>query len=316
MAIIKLSASERRRLTAFVTCLVVAAVAWLLITLTDNYSYKVRRLVIYRNAPQRRAFKALQSDTIDVTVQGSGWDMVFSKFRPVDKRIYVDIHSLDTKNYIALYSQINQINTQKEDPEQKIIGFEPDTLYFDFTNRSIKKVPVKLQYRIDYQQQYSLSGNIILKPTYVTLSGPSNVIDKITSWKTDSLKLTDVDEDVNTRVNLQPVKEGNLSIYPKAIDVQVPVDEFTEKTIDVPVKLVNNVNYYDVQIFPQKVKVTFTTSLNRYNEIDEDFFDATADLSLWRDRKYSVLPVKLSRFPAFCHIVKIEPQNIDFIVKR
>ena len=35
-----------------------------------------------------------------------------------------------------------------------------------------------------------------------------------------------------------------------------------KKTVSIPVKLVNNRNYYNVKIFPQKVKVTFTTSLS------------------------------------------------------
>lgn len=315
MAIIKLSASERRRLTAFITCLVLAAIAWLLTSLSNNYNYKVKRLLIYNNAPQKRAFRPLQSDTVDVTVQGTGWDMLFARLHPVDQRVTVDLHTLEARNFIALNAQLDQINQRKE-TDQKIIDFDPDTLYFDFTNRSTKKVPVKLQYHIGYQPQYMQSGNILIKPAYVTLSGPSNVISKVNSWNTDSLKAEDVNELVSAKVNLQPVHEANLSVYPKTVQVQVPVDEFTEKTVEIPVKLTGNPNYYDVKIFPQKVRVTFTTSLNRYAEIDEDFFEAVADLNLWSQRNYTVLPVQLTRFPAYCKIIKIQPQNIDFIVKK
>jgi YbbR domain-containing protein len=315
MAIVKLSASERRRLSAFITCLVLASAAWMLSSLTKNYSYKVKRLLVYNNVPQRRAFRALQSDTVDVVVEGSGWEMLFSKFRPIDKRVNIDLHSLESKSFIALNSQLEQIN-QRKDPEQKIISFDPDTLYFDFTNRMTKRVPVKLLSQVDYRPQFANSGSVIIKPAYVTLSGPSNVIDKITSWNTDSLKLDNIDETINARVNLQPVHEANLSIYPKTVQVQVPVDEYTEKTLEIPVKLTGNVHYYEVKIFPQKVKVTFTTSLSKYPELDEDFFEATADLNLWSDRNYTVLPVMLNRIPPFCKIVKIEPQNIDFIVKK
>ncbi|OKS85445.1 CdaR family protein [Mucilaginibacter polytrichastri] len=315
MAIVKLSASERRRLSAFITCLVLAAAAWMLSSLTKNYNYKVKRLLVYNNMPQRRAFRALQSDTVDAIVEGSGWEMLFSKFRPVDKRVNVDLHSLESKSFIALNSQLEHINQRKE-PEQKIISFDPDTLYFDFTNRSTKKVPVKLLSAIEYQSQFANSGNVVITPAYVTLSGPSNVIDKITTWNTDSLKLDAVNETVSTRVNLQTVHEANLSIYPKTVQVKMPVDEYTEKTLEIPVKLTGNVHYYDVKIFPQKVKVTFTTSLSKYPDLDEDFFEATADLNLWSDRNYTVLPVMLNRIPPFCKIVKIEPQNIDFIVKK
>jgi YbbR domain-containing protein len=141
-------------------------------------------------------------------------------------------------------------------------------------------------------------------------------VDNIKSWGTDSLVLDSVNETVRGRINMQPPKEGGISVYPKSVQVVLPVDEFTEKTISVPVKLINNRNYYNVKVFPQKVKITFTTSLNRYAEMDEDFFEAAADLSLWRDRGYSTLPVKLTRLPTYCKIVKIEPQNIDFIVRK
>ena len=63
-----------------------------------------------------------------------------------------------------------------------------------------------------------------------------------------------------------------MSIYPKSVQVTVPVDEFTEKTLLIPVKLINNHNYDDVKIFPLKVKITVMVSLTRYAETDEDFF--------------------------------------------
>ncbi|MEO6849714.1 MAG: hypothetical protein ABI166_03765 [Mucilaginibacter sp.] len=156
----------------------------------------------------------------------------------------------------------------------------------------------------------------MINPTYVILNGPANTLDRIKSWSTDSLILDSVNETVRTNVNLQPLKEANVTMYPRSVQVLLPVDEFTEKTVLIPVKLINNKAYYHVKVVPQKVKVTFTTALSKYAEMDDDFFEATADLSLWHDRGYTQLPVKLNRFPAYCKIVKIEPQNIDFIITK
>jgi hypothetical protein len=94
------------------------------------------------------------------------------------------------------------------------------------------------------------------------------------------------------------------------------VDEFTEKDVEIPVKIINSRNFEDVKIFPQKIKLTFTTSLSRYEEIDEDFFEATADLDLWRLHGYKVLPIVVSKVPAYCKVVKTVPRNIDFIIKK
>lgn len=315
MAIIKLSATERRRVSAFFTCLVVAACAWVFTVLSNPYNYPVKAALNFRNTPQKRAYHSLQPDTVSVMLHGTGWQMMFSRMNNAVIPIAIDLRSLEYKNYIVLSSQLNQVNYRK-DPAQQIIAFSPDTLYFDFSNRKIKKVPVQLVSSLKFKHQFTQSNKAIMKPSYVILNGPANVIDKISSWNTDTLKLDSISEPVTTRLNLQGVKEGNMSVYPKSVQVSIPVDEFTEKTLQIPVKLINNHNYYDVKVFPQKVKVTFTTILGRYAETGEEFFEATADLDLWRLHGYSVLPVVLSKIPPFCKIVKIEPRNIDFIIKK
>jgi YbbR domain-containing protein len=315
MAIVKLSATERRRLSAFFTCLVLAVLAWVFTTLSNVYSYSVQEVLTYKNAPQKRAFHSLQPDTVKATVQGTGWQMLFSGMNKESKPITIDLATLENRNYVVLSSQLKQININKE-LTQPIISIDPDTLYFDFTNRLVKKVPVQLMLGLKYRKQFAVSGNIVIKPAYVTVSGPTGRLKEISSWKTDSLQMQEVDEAINTRINLQSVKEGNLNVYPKTVQVIVPVDEFTEKTLDLPVKLINNHNYDNVKVFPQRVKVTFTTALSRYPDMTEDLFEATADLDLWRDHDYKSLPVKLTRFPPFCKIVKVSPTNIDFIVKK
>lgn len=315
MAIIKLSATERRRVSAFFTCLVLAVLAWVFTVLSNTYSYTVKEVLSFKNAPQKRAFHSLQSDTVSATINGSGWQMLFSKMHPDNTTIAVDLHTLETKSYIVLSSQLNQINAKRE-PNQQIAGFPSDTLYFDFSNRKVKRLPIQLVTAIRYKHQFAQSGNVILKPGYVIVNGPANVIDKMLSWNTDTLKLDSVSETITRHLSLQPVKEGNVSVYPKSTDITIPVDEFTEKTLEIPVKLINNHNYDDVKIFPQKVKVTFTTSLTRYAQTTEDFFEANADLDLWRKRGYKALPVVIFKAPAFTKIVKVEPQNIDFIIRK
>ncbi|MDB5109129.1 MAG: YbbR-like protein [Mucilaginibacter sp.] len=315
MAIIKLSATERRRVSAFLTCLVVAAVAWIIVTLSNSYNFTVQRVLTFKNVPQKRAFHSLQPDTVNVNVRGNGWQMLLSRMNDENKSLTVDLRSLEKENYIVLSSQLASIN-ESQGVNNRIIAVNPDTLYFDFSNRSTKKVPVRVMASINFEHGFAQSDNISIKPAYITLSGPSNRIDKITSWKTDSLILNDVDETVISQLNLEPAKEGNISTYPKSVKVTVPVSEFTEKTIEVPVKLINNSNYFNVKVFPQKVKVTFATSLNKYTEMDEDLFEAVADLNMWKKYSYSVLPVMLTKLPEFCRIVKIEPKNIDFIIKK
>src|ERR1700744_5076416 len=143
MAIIKLSATERRRVSAFFTCLLLAVVAWVLLSLSNTYSFTIKQVLTFKNAPQRRAFHSLQSDTVNATVKGTGWQMLFSKMQPENKPVKVDLRTLEKDNFVVLSSQLAGINDSK-DINNKITSFDPDTLYFDFSNRATKRVPIQL----------------------------------------------------------------------------------------------------------------------------------------------------------------------------
>lgn len=313
MAFIKLSDGERRRLSAFFTCLVLAAFAWLISSLSKPYSYTVKRAITYKNAPQKRAFHSLQADSLNITITGTGWQMLFSKMDDHDTSVIIDLQSLEKDNYVVPGLQFKQI--PDKDSPHNVVNIKPDTLYFDFSDRAVKRVPVRLISSLVYQKQFAQSNNAHVNPAYVTLTGPSNRISKITYWNTDTLKANNIDETIRTNIPLQQ-GEGNMSMYPKSVDVVVPVDEFTEKTLQIPVKLINNYEPYKVKIFPQKVKVTFITSLKRYAETDENFFEAQADLNLWKLKDYNTLPVALTRVPPYCKIVNVDPPNIDFIIRK
>ncbi|HEX3385022.1 MAG TPA: YbbR-like domain-containing protein [Mucilaginibacter sp.] len=315
MALIKLSASERRRASAFLTCFCLAALAWIFTTLSGSFKFDAKAVMSFKNSPRKRAFHSLQSDTLDLTVQGTGWQMLFQRMTGLNKPVEVDLQALEKQDYIVLNSQLKQIN-EKREAEQQIVSINPDTLYFDFSDRAVKKVPVHLIASLQYQRQFAQSGDVVIKPAYVTISGPDNVISRIKSWNTDTLTQDSITETIRTNLILQSVKEANLNVYPRTVQVRVPVEEFTEKTVEVPVKLLNNHNFYNVKLFPEKVNVTFTTSLRRYPEVDDDFFEASADLSLWQQRGYTSLPIKLTRQPEYCKIVKIEPQSVDFIIHK
>jgi YbbR domain-containing protein len=315
MAIIKLSVTERRRISVFLTCLVLAICAWLVVAFSSTYTYTAKKIIRYKNVPLKRSFHSLQSDTIEAVVKGTGWQMLFASIKEKSTPITVDLRSLENRPYVALSAQLPLINAEvpRNNP---IIAFNPDTLYFDFSNRSIRRIPVKLLSAITYQKQFSQSDNVIIQPSYVTVSGPSGEIDAMTMWPTDSLKAADVSETINTGINVKAPAQGNITVYPKMVQVTVPVNEFTEKTIKIPVKIINNANYYNIKVVPQRIEVTFTTSLDKYAQIDPDLFEAQVDLEYWKKYGYSTLPVKIIRVPDFCKIVRIEPRNIDFIVKK
>ncbi|TDO24758.1 CdaR family protein [Pedobacter duraquae] len=315
MPFIKLTNIERKRFLVFIACLLLAIAGWLFQALNNKYVYTAKTVLVYKNFPQKKAFHPLQSDTVDLQVEGTGWQLLFARLRVNPQSITISLDKLNNRDYILFSEQLYSVNKQLE-TSQKIISVRPDTLYFDFSKRTVKRVPVKLVSNFGFAPQYGVSDDIEITPNYVTVSGPQQDIEQINDWKTDTLSLQHIQNTTITRVAMTQNKLKNVNIFPSSVEIKVPVDEFTEKTVEVPLKVINNSDYYTIKLYPKKVKVTFLVALSSYQQVNEDFIEASVDINEWKQLKHSRLSVKLTRFPDYCKLVKIVPGKVDFIIEK
>lgn len=315
MPFIRLTKIEKRRTLSLIACLFLAIAAWLFMALNNKYVYTAKTVLIYKNFPQKRAFHPLQSDTVDLQVEGTGWQLLFARLRINPQSISVSLNQLNTKEFIVFSDQLYNVNKQLE-TSQKVISIKPDTLYFDFTKRTVKKVPINFIQKIGFVKQFGVSSEIKLTPKFVTVTGPIEELEKINSWSTDTLKLSKVQSSTTARISMQHSTHKNVSIFPSSVEVKLPVDEFTEKTIEVPLKIINNRNYNSVRLYPKKVKVTFLVALSNFDQVDESFIIATVDVDEWQIMHHNQFSVKITEFPNYCKLISVFPSKIDFVIEK
>lgn len=315
MPFIKLTHIERKRILVLIACLFLAVAGWLFLALNNKYVYTAKTVLVYKNFPQKKAFHPLQSDTVDLLVEGTGWQLLFARLRVSPPSINISLDKLNNRNYILFSEQLYSVNNQLE-TSQKIISVRPDTLYFDFSKRTVKRVPVRLVSEVTFARQFGISDDMELSPDHVTVSGPQEELERISEWKTDTLHLHDLQGPVVARIAMKHNTQKNVNIFPGSVEVRLPVDEFTEKTLEVPLKVINNKEYYNVRLYPKKVKITFMVALSSYQQVNEDFIEASVDLNEWKLLKHDQLSVKLTRFPDYCKEVQLSPAKVDFIIEK
>jgi hypothetical protein len=315
MPFIKLTKVERKRFVVLITCLMGAIATWLFIALDNKYPYIVKTQLLYKDEPQKKAFKPLQPDMVDLEVEGTGWQLLFSKLHIRPQSITVSLAKLNSQSHIIFSEQLAQINKQLE-TSQKIIAVRPDTLYFDFSKRTNKRVPLELLHKFTFIKQYGVSDKVKLTPAYVNISGPQEELAKISVWYTDTLKLYDLQKPASVRISIKQNISNNISIYPSNVGVKIPIDEFTEKTVEVPLKIINNTDFNNIKLYPKKVAITFMVALSSYQQIDDDFIEAYVDVNEWKQLGHHTFTVKIARFPDYCSLVKIVPNKINFIIEK
>ncbi len=311
----RISKVQRRKLSIFLRCVLISFLAWTLFAISSDYTFSKKASMSYVNLPESKAFHPLQSDTVTVKLKMSGWKVLMERIRPDTAKIQVDLSGLKTRNFIVFGSQIGFINRQFRQEEQ-VVAVSPDTLYFDFSKQTQRKVPVKAVHNLTFQKQYGIIGATKASPEYVTITGPLEDVASIEYLETDTIKGKDVNTDVRTVAYLNKQQRTNITIYPTFSEIVIPVGEITEKVIELPIKVENGKQYTSVRILPGKVKATILVAVKDYNKWTSRDFEAVVDLEAWKDHNVESLPVILTKVPEFCQVLSIEPQNVDFFVRK
>jgi hypothetical protein len=314
MPIISLTAIERRKVSLFLTCLLIAIFSWLFFALSNEYDYEASSKLNFINPPLNKAYHPLQDDTVTLKMRGTGWQLLFSKLRLNPKVIDVSLKQLNTTSFVTISSQLKSINRQFAS-NQKAVSVFPDTLFFDFTKRVTKRVPVRLLYKLSFKKGFGMSGPIKIEPSTIIVTGAAEDIKNISYWETDSLSSTSVSREVNTTVAFHKGDKNNVDVFPTFVKVRIPVDQFTEKILELPIEIENNPGR-EVQLVPEKARVVVLTALSNYAKVDRESLKLSVDLDRWMRDKYTQLPLKVTQFPAYCKLVRTEPQIIDFLVKQ
>ncbi|MFD1630816.1 YbbR-like domain-containing protein [Pseudopedobacter beijingensis] len=315
MAIIKLSLGERKRISMFFTCILLAFGAWVFYSLSMKYDYSVKTIATFKSLPQNKAFYPLQSDTVVLTVEGTGWQLLFNKLGNSISEIKVDLSSLERRNFVSIKEQLGPINEQFFS-NQKVIKAQPDTLFFDFAARKVKRVPIRLVSDLTYKKQFGQSKEILLKPSHVTVTGPGDMLKKIDHWDTDTFTARSIERSVYSNVSLKKSIDANVSVFPNNVELRINVEEFTEKELEIPIKVVNNTKGYGVKLVPSSVKVYTMSSLSDYNSISDETITATVDLALWKDKNAIRLPVIIHNRNPFVKVSRLFPQQVDFMISK
>ncbi len=312
---LKFSTKTRRKISLFFTCFSFAIAVWLFYTLSKEYTFVVSTNLTYKNLPPDAAFHIRDPGTIQVTIVGTGWQLFFSRFRFAPSPLQLDLAKLEGNKFILLNQHLADFNNQIS-VNQKITSILPDTLHIDYATRLEKKVPIELIATFDFAPRHYISSAIQIIPDSVLISGPVDIIRGISSWPTPALQYSKLRDNLRTVVVLSNTNIQSVNLKPNIAQLVISVEEFTEKSLQLPISIQNNVENFDVQLIPKSVEITFLVPLSKFSVVNESDFEVSIDLEDWKKRKLKKLLPTVNRQPDFIRLIKVNPMEIDFLIQK
>lgn len=311
-----LLSDKSREFFVFLFFFFIAGGFWLLQTLNVDYEAEFTVPVKLKGIPNEVVIIEEPAKEVHVRVKDKGTVllnyMLGKSFYPltVDFKEYskgrgthIRIHTTDFEK--KLTAQFNA-STQ-------LISLKPDTLELLYSTGVAKKVPVRLNGKVEAGRQYYLTDTIF-RPDSVLVYATSEVLDTLQAAYTERLTISDVSDTLQQRVLLEPLK--GVKFEPHVVDVVFPVDIYTEKTVEVPLEGVDFPSGKVLRAFPSKVQVTFQVGMSRFRKITEADFQLYVSyeelLRLGSD-KY---PVRLHHVPEGVMNIRIHPSQVDFLIEQ
>lgn len=305
-----LSPDDRKVLIA---CLAIAFVFWLLVKLSKNYT--VHRLAhITYELPLGLNFSEPPPEAVGVDLSAKGWYFLISSFVGKDLDLYYKV-PLESSFILSIYDLQVDISTLLKDKSVSISKLHFEGFNGVLEKETIKRLPVVVPYNIDFAAEYDLASPIKLNPDSITISGPISKIDTLTEWKTDSLILLNVDNDIKKSIPVNLAQNG-IKYSHKEIEVSVTVERFTEKNIFVPVQI-DSIFTDSIRLFPDKILLKCIMGLGHYDEVDAvDFIlRANIDQTLINEGK-STAPLELISQPNYIRSVQFSPRVVEFFIVK
>lgn len=308
---------KNREFLIFLFFFALSAVFWLLQTLNETFETEVVVPLKLNNVPSNLIITSDLPDELHVTVQDKGSILMKYLYGQPLTPVTVDYKNYDFGG-MAGRVQVQEAEVRRAIAAQlfsstRIQSIKPDTLEF-FYNRGLKKkVPVLISGVIEPAQQYYLR-HVVAKPDSVVVFAPSSILDTLQAAYTQNFYQAGLVESKNLQIPVRPIRGAKF--IPDVLDVQIDVDIYTEKTVEVPIVGVNFPADKDLRTFPSKVKVTFKVGSKSYKSITADDFVLVISYEELISNESSKIPLHLKSIPEGVSSVRIHPSEVDYLLEQ
>jgi hypothetical protein len=307
----KLVPRAREERAILMLCIGIALVFWIGVKMSQEY-VSTKKIELHFIIPPNQAFRKAPPINMNIQLKGSGWNMFYDYL--LNSRIHLT-YDLSERNSIRLDEKrlLKDIRNRLSADKLTFFNLSHSDFKLSLEPSMDKWVPIRPITDLGYQPGHYLSGNIEFEPDTVQISGPESVVQPIYEWPTEILILKDLKNGYEGELKLKATSP-ELQLFPNAVNIKVPVEQVTEKSLFVKIQVKNATQQY--RLFPSQVRLICNVGLSQFNALTSADFEAEVDLSNASQQIGNTVPITINRQPTIVTSVRFEPKVVEFYVVK
>ena len=305
-----------KKILTFSFFVLLATIFWLMQIWRQKFDAEFVIPVKYINVPDSIIFENELPNDIYVLIKDDGAALIKYFFTKKNDSLVVDVREIvkDTQEKVIQGRNFEQLIRSKLFFTSELISYSPTRVSYSYSVLKQKKLPVIYDGYVSLAPGYLIDGDLTLSPDSVVLYGSKAALDTIKYAHTMSDTLTKVTSHRKISIAIRPVK--GVKFVPNTVELSIPVDEFIEKELEVPVVCVNLPENLIIKFFPSSVKIPILVGKKRYNSITSENFEVMVDYDDIKDFNESSIPVRITKSPDYIQTKIPVPSEVEFILEK
>lgn len=303
-----------RNTLIFLMFFVLAATFWMMLFFQKDIEINYKIPIKYVNIPNDVVFDTALPEVIDTRLADKGSELIrYSLFRK--DSIIVDVAEYQNSRIHNLQgTELMQLINQKLQKTSLLKTYYPVNISLSVSKLESKKVNVLFNGEIATGRSNLIPDDYQLEPHQVTVYGSAQQLAEVNEVQTIHTTLNNLKATSQFELELQPI-EG-LKFSPEIVDIYIPILEYTERKVEIPITVKNVPSNIDVKFFPSNIEVSFSVTLEEYRRISEDDFAIELNYNSFYDNENGRTTVELTKAPATIKNSKLSPTEIDFLLEK
>ena len=300
----------------FLVFVAIAFVFWTLQYFQQRFEANVYIPVYYTEIPEEIIVTNQLPEKIDIEVLDKGTILLNYFLRKTPEPIEINLKDipLKRKTYTVNSPILYKLIQERLMSSSEIKSISPERIEIEYSPLAQKELPIKLDGDLSPAPGYVFSDTLTLFPEKVMVYGDSKTLDSLTFMPTIPIEKKDINQDLDLLLDLSAPQHVRLS--EKKVRLTLHVEEYTEKTLELPVTCPNLPADRIIRFFPSTVEVRVQVGLSHYAEINNSDFRIDLDYHKLALSNSAIYRLELSKFPPEILNYYIVPATIEFLIEE